>query len=315
MNSGADSSGTAKRPSYYDGGNMRSDYAALRVYSQYFTKFVEGYRAEGINVEVVSPQNEPTFDDNYPSCVWDKATYTTFVAEHLGPAMKILNVSVMLGTLSNGTKDLDISKAVLADVGATSFLGVAGVQWGVLDAVNAGTTTMGALPVWVTMHKAGNYPFCGGVSPPYCPAAYNRVQAPNDHAYAIESWGYIRDAITKGRVTAYNVPNMVLDKYGMGNDTTREWKQDALLVADGGKVNMTPAYYLFRHFSQYVVPGATVVGTTGGDAVAFKNPDGSIVAVAFNSGAAIDNFVVAIGGKKLQFAMPANGWATVRYTP
>jgi glucosylceramidase len=57
-----------------------------------------------------------------------------------------------------------------------------------------------------------------------------------------------------------------------------------------------------------------VVGTTGGDAVAFKNSDGSIVAAMYNSGAAA-TYVVAVGGKKLQFAMPANGWATVDYIP
>jgi glucosylceramidase len=64
-----------------------------------------------------------------------------------------------------------------------------------------------------------------------------------------------------------------------------------------------------------VVPGASVVGTSGGDAVAFKNADGSIVAAMYNSGAANSNYVVAIGGKKLQFAMPASGWATVKYKP
>jgi len=86
-------------------------------------------------------------------------------------------------------------------------------------------------------------------------------------------------------------------------------------VVDGGKINPTPAYYVFRHLSQYVVPGATVVGTTGGDAVAFKNPDGSLVAVVFNSGGANANYVVAFGAKKFQFAMPGNGWATVKYKP
>jgi glucosylceramidase len=131
----------------------------------------------------------------------------------------------------------------------------------------------------------------------------------------VESWTYIRDAIKKGKVAAYNAWNMVLDKSGLGNDTSRDWKQDALLVADSGKVNPTPAYYVFRHVSQYVVPGATVVGTTGGDAVAFKNPDGSLVAVMYNSGAANSNYVVSIGGKKFQFAMPANGWATAKYKP
>ena len=47
---------------------------------------------------------------------------------------------------------------------------------------------------------------------------------------------------------------------------------------------------------------------------AFKNPDGSLVAVMFNSGGAA-TYVVAIGGKNLQFSMPRSGWATVKYTP
>ena len=37
--------------------------------------------------------------------------------------------------------------------------------------------------------------------------------------------------------------------------------------------------------------------------------------VLINSGAANNNYVVAIGGKRMQFAMPANGWATVKYKP
>ena len=54
------------------------------------------------------------------------------------------------------------------------------------------------------------------------------------------------------------------------------------------------------------------MSTTGGDALAFKNPDGTIVAVIYNSGGA-KNAIVQIAGKKLQFAMPSNGWATVNW--
>jgi len=86
----------------------------------------------------------------------------------------------------------------------------------------------------------------------------NFVQAPG-------TWFWTRSAWASTRL-------------GIGNRTP-------CLVADSGNVNPTPAYYVFRHLSQYVVPGATVVGTTGGDAVAFKNSDGSIVAVVYNSGA------------------------------
>jgi glucosylceramidase len=171
-------------------------------------------------------------------------------------------------------------------------------------------TTFGGLPIWASEHKCGNYPWNPSGYPPY-----NNSQAPNDQAYGVESWGYIRDAIKNGKVTSYNTWNMVLDKSGLGIDTTRDWKQNALLVADGGRVNPTPTYYVFRHMSQYVVPGAKVVGVTGGDAVAFKNPDGSLVAVVYNSGAANNAYVVAFGEKKLQFSMPASGWATVLYKP
>ncbi|WP_437308066.1 glycoside hydrolase family 30 beta sandwich domain-containing protein [Sorangium sp. So ce388] len=53
-------------------------------------------------------------------------------------------------------------------------------------------------------------------------------------------------------------------------------------------------------------------GTSGGDALAFKNPDGTIVAVMYNAGAA-KQAVVAMGGKMLQFDMPAGGWATINW--
>jgi len=36
--------------------------------------------------------------------------------------------------------------------------------------------------------------------------------------------------------------------------------------------------------------------------------------VVFNSAGKAD-YVVAIGGKKLRFAIPAGGWATLKYTP
>ena len=67
---------------------------------------------------------------------------------------------------------------------------------------------------------------------------------------------------------------------------------------------------MFRHLSQFVAPGAKVLAASGGDALAFKNPDGSLVAVMHNAGSA-QTMTIALGGKKLRFAMPADGWATV----
>jgi glucosylceramidase len=114
-------------------------------------------------------------------------------------------------------------------------------------------------------------------------------------------------------VNVYNVWNMVLDTFGKNLDSVRPWPQNALLTVDTSAktVNLIPAYYVFRHVSQYVDPGAKVVGTTGGDALAFKNPDGTLVAIVHNTGTSSKAMIVAIGGKKLQFTVPANGFATV----
>ena len=113
------------------------------------------------------------------------------------------------------------------------------------------------LPLWQTEHKCGNYPWNPSGSPAY------KATAPNDQAYAVESWGLIRDWI-KGGVTAYSAWNMVLDTVGKGIDTTRDWAQNALLTVNTSSktLNLTPAYYVFRHFSQFVDPGAKVVATT-----------------------------------------------------
>src|SRR5262249_23469791 len=159
--------------SFYDGGNMKSDASVLTAYADYFTKFVQAYKAKNINIELVSAQNEPGFDQNYPSCLWDGTTYTTFIAQYLGPAMQTLGVKVMLGTMSNDPEDTSIATTVLANSTAKGFLLVAGVQWEVLDKVTSGTTFQG-LPIWATEHKCGNYPWMSG---------YNSSQAPNDQAY------------------------------------------------------------------------------------------------------------------------------------
>ena len=325
--------GTAKKPSFFDGGTVTASSANLTAYAEYYKKFVQWYQGKNINIEIVSPQNEPGYEQNYPSSLWATADYVSWV-KALGPVMAGLSpaVKLMLGTMSNNgdtvagavRHDTDIATAVLNDNTAKTFVSVAGVQWGVLDAVSSGSAAFGTLPIWASETKCGNYPWiksaqAASANAPAI-AAYNSTTAPNDIAYALEQWVYIKNAITKGKVVSYNAWNMILKPDGLGIDTSRDWKQDSLLTVSGTTLTQTPAYYVFRHFSQYVQVGAKVIGTTttlsgsfdGG--VAFKNPDSSIVVAMYNSGAA-KTAIVSIGGKLYSFAMPSAGWATVKVTP
>jgi O-glycosyl hydrolase len=63
--------------------------------------------------------------------------------------------------------------------------------------------------------------------------------------------------------------------------------------------------------------GATRIGTTGStDALAFKNPDGSIVVQVYNKGTSSKRMIVGIGSalsqSLYQFDVPAHGWDTLR---
>jgi len=291
-----------KSPAKFDGGAMKSDAATLQAFALYLAKFVQEYGKLGMKVEAVAPQNEPNFEQGYPSAHWDASTYVKFVRDYMGPTFTSMNVgaNIVLGTMSNGDADPGIVSAMSADSKAMGFVKALGYQWGMQGKSNPAKS----LSFWQTEHKCGNYPWMGGKGPP----------APNDMAYATESWGLIKAWITTDKVNAYSAWNMVLDPNGDGNDTSRNWYQNSLLVVNNGKLVITPTYYVFRHLSQFVDPGAKVVGTSGGDAIAFKNPDGTIVAVIYNSGGG-KMFTVAVGGKKVQFDMPGSGWATVNYKP
>jgi glucosylceramidase len=289
----------------FDGGNMRDDAQVLQAHALYLARFVEEYAELGITIEAVHPQNEPGYATRYPSCLWTPALMTKYIRDYLGPtfAERNLTAEIFLGTMSNADagKDGTIISTVTADSGAMQYVKGFGLQWNMINSIG-GLQPLG-LPIVQSEHKCGNYP--------WETATFNAQTPPNDHAYGVESWGLIVDWIEAG-ATSYSAWNMVLDKDGHNLDTERPWPQNSLLWVDRNArtLNVTPAFHVFRHLSQFVDPGATRVATSGGDALAFKNPDGSLVAVIFNSGGAKQS-IVSIGGKLLQFDMPGNGWATV----
>ncbi|WP_438016858.1 glycoside hydrolase family 30 beta sandwich domain-containing protein [Sorangium sp. So ce315] len=294
-----------------DGGRMKDDANVLKAYALYFAKFVEAYADEGITIEAVHPQNEPNYETRYPSCIWTGPLMARFIGAHLGPtfAERGLATQIYLGTMSNAEsgKDGAIISAVTGDATAMGYVKGFGLQWNMMGSVSG--LRARNLPIVQTEHKCGNYPWNPAGSP-----TFNANKPPNDHAYAEESWGLIRDWIKAG-VTSYLAWNMVLDTAGKNLDSQRPWPQNALLTVDTATrtLSVTPAYHVFRHVSAYVDPGAMRVGTTGGDALAFKNPDGTIVTVLYNSSNAAKTTTLGVAGKKLQFSVPAHGWATVNW--
>jgi glucosylceramidase len=195
-----------------------------------------------------------------------------------------------------------IVETVMADAGARGYVKGIGLQWAQRQFAGQYANNYD-VPVMQTEHQCGNFP-----------NGNNTAQAPNDHAYGLESWGLIRDWIDQG-VQYYLAWNMVLNPQGHNIDTQRLWAQNALLVVDeqAGQLNYTPTYFVFRHVAQYVDPDSQRVGVQGGDALAWKNPDGDIVVAMHNSGGGPSQETVAIGGSTYAVTVPGQGWATVNW--
>jgi glucosylceramidase len=286
--------------------NMKSDAQTLGAHALYMSRFVEDYAKDGITIWAVHPQNEP----GYAKVHWTQALLIDFMKTYLGPtfAQENLTTEIWCGTMSKDPDDTNIAKATAMDADAMKYVKGFGVQWNLEAAV---ATLAASGPVMQTEHRCGNYPF---QSPYWDESRYSSSMPQNDHAYGEESWQLIRDWIVSG-VNSYSAWNMVLDTVGKSLDG---WPQDALLTVDRSakKLTVTPAYYAFRHYSQYIEPGATRIGLTGStDALAFLNPDGSIVTEVFNSGTAALTTSVGVGGAVYQFDVPGTGWATLLTTP
>jgi glucosylceramidase len=292
-----------------DNGNMKDDDQVLTAFALYLEKFVQAYAAEGLKIEAIHPQNEPGYINPYPSCGWTGALYIKFIRDYLGPLFAKDNVpaEIWCGTMS-APGDGTIATDLAADAKAMTYVKGFGLQWntkGVISSLKSKN-----VPIMQTEHKCGNYSFATDY---WSQSSYDANKPQNDYAYGIESWKNIKDWIVAG-VNSYSAWNMVLDTLGTNLNASKPWHQDALLTVDRSakKLTATPAYYVFRHLSYFVAPKATVIGTSGGDALAFKNPDGAIVVVMYNSGAA-KKTTVSLGGSIFQFDMPANGWATVHH--
>jgi glucosylceramidase len=292
------------------GSNMKSDAQTLGAHALYMARFVEEYAKEGITIEAIHPQNEP----GYAKVHWTQALLISFMKTYLAPTFAQRNVTAQIwcGTMSKDPDDTNIAKAIASDPAALQFTKGFGVQWN-LEAAVATLAQKG--PVMQTEHRCGNYPFA---SPYWDQSRYSAKMPQNDHLYGEESWQLIRDWIVSG-VNSYSAWNMVLDTVGM---SLGNWPQNALLVVDRSakQLIVTAAYYAFRHFSQYIAVGATRIGSSGSnDAVAFKNPDGSVIVEVYNKNASSKTMTVGVGSALsqalYQFAVPAHGWATLRVAP
>ena len=237
------------------------------------------YAEHGITVNQLHVQNEVFADQKFPSALWDSEALKVFIRDYLGPAFDEagLDTDIWLGTL-NGPEDMAWTGGgygmtlnnynrfvdnILFDDGARKYIKGIAYQWAGQNCIARTHES------WPEIELIQSESECG--------------TGDNSWEYAEYIFHLINHYFRNG-ATAYTYWNMILDD----QDSTWGWWQNSLftITADKHEVRRNPEYYVMRHFSHYVRPGAKVLGTTGhfnSMAIAFRNPDGTVVVVAQNA--------------------------------
>lgn len=265
-----------KFPKAYNYGTMRWEKQILDAYALYFVKFVQAYAAEGIPICQVHVQNEPVADQKFPSCVWTGEQLRDFIRDYLGPAFEQhgLETEIWLGTLNcpydnYGGNDWmkenydRYAHTVLSDERAYKYIKGVGYQWGGKNAIAQTHESWPEMRIMQTENECGD--------------------GRNSWGYARYVFNLFRHYFTHG-TNSYIYWNMILEPKGK---STWGWEQNSLitLVPDTGEVVFNPEFYLMKHFSRFVRPGAVRLGLKGrwtGNALAFGNPDGEVVVIVSN---------------------------------
>lgn len=264
----------------------------LDAYALYFTRFVKAYAAEGIKIDAIHVQNEPCSNQKFPSCKWRAEDLAFFIGEFLGPkfASEGIDTKLFFGTINSGNPDY--FRTALNDTTANKYIQGVGFQWSGKKSIPLIHKEYPNLKLIQTESECGN--------------------GSNDWKAAEYTWELIHHYLSNG-AAAYVYWNMILDNTGFSN---WGWKQNALISVNkqSHKVVFNPEFYIMKHVSNFVLPGAYLLKSTeSGDHLAFLNPNGKIVVVVINRDDKEKRLTINYKNRNIELNFKAKSFNTLQF--
>ena len=259
----------------------------FRAYSLYFGLFIDAYKQKGIDIYAVAPQNEFNSCQVFPSCLWKSSTLAGFIGKYLGPEMEKRHTEILFGTMER--PDEAMVDTILNDPLASKYVKSVGFQWGGKDALPGIHRRYPGLKLYQTEQECGD--------------------GRNSWDGAVHSWGLMKHYLSNG-VSVYDYWNISLLKGGISR---WGWAQNSLVTVDPETktYSYTYEYYVMKHYSHFIQPGAKRLRTSGYDnLMAFANPDSSIAIVAGNQTNEDKLLSVKIGNRCITPTLKANSFNT-----
>lgn len=238
----------------------------LQAYANYFCKFIDAYKEQGIPVDMVIYQNEAYSYTPYPGCAWTAEGTVRFNRDYLGPTLQKWHPDVRLYLGTFNTNRLDYVEKILSD--STLRSGIEGIafQWEGREILPAIRKKYPQFSYICSESECGN----GDMD-----------WKAGEHTFFL-----ICDNLGNGCDEWYNW-NFLLPKQGMSK---WGWKQNALIELDPQQrtCRYTPEYYAVKHFSNVVRQGASIIGYHSDNdgkmpVLAVRNPDGKLLIIVSNN--------------------------------
>lgn len=277
------------------GGSLQTQYYA--AYARYFVKYFAAMQAQGISIWGITPQNEPENPHNEPSMLMNSTEQKNFINQQLGPQM----AAAGYGNIKIIAFDHNCDNTAYP-----------------IDVLNNSTYVDGA-----AFHL-----YLGNIS------AMSTVRnATNKNVYFTEQ--YTGSGGSFSGDFGWHMQNVVIGSTNNWSKTVLEWNAannpslgprtpggcntclGAVTVNNSTSYTKNVAYYIIGQISKFVKPGAVRISSssTSGtiQTVGFRNPDGSIALVAYNSGSA-NTIKVVSGSSAFNYTVPASSAVTFNWS-
>jgi glucosylceramidase len=320
-----------KDNNHWVGGKLLPEY--YDTWALFFSKYLDAYKAEGINIWGFTVENEPHGNgNNWESMHFSPKEMTDFVEFHLGPKLEAdgYGDKIILGYDQNRAGLKEWVDEMYRDENSSKYFHGTAIHWyestydyfpeALQYAHNKAPNkylieTEGCvdseIPVWQEdawywKKEATDWGWDWAseeekhLHPKYAPV--NRYA--RDIIGCLNNW-----------VDGWVDWNMVLDKQG-GPNWFKNWCVAPVIVdEENDEVYFTPLYYTMAHFSKYIRPNAKVIGLKNSDdtlmVTAAQNPDGSIVVVIFNEFETPKTINLTLHEKSVAFTMDAQAIQTI----
>lgn len=270
-----------KNNNSFVGGNLQTQY--YNVYAQYFVKYIQKMKLEGITIDAITPQNEPENPYNNPSMLMTSSQQANFIKNNLGPAFQSANLTTKIITFDHNCDNPQYPINILNDPIASSF-------------VNGSAFHLyaGDINVLSTVHNAN----------------------PNKDIYFTEQ--YTSSNGTFDVDLKWHVKNVIIGSMRNWSKNALEWNlandgaygphtsggcticRGALTFTSNDTYVRNVAYYIIAHVSKFVPTGSVRISsniTENLNNVAFKIPNGKKVLVVENDGTNSEIFNIKFNGK------------------